>query len=125
MNRAQVACPIWFMLNIDDLCGCRDFTVGVSDTNQYFILDLGARTTVSKLLLNSTGSPGDYPRSYIIFVSDDGKDFGSDSVLSGKGDSSLVTIAFPAPVTTRFIKIVQVRSGLSDEQVCRRCINTR
>jgi hypothetical protein len=88
---------------------CRDFTVPIYDTNQYFILDFGVSTTVSKLLLNSTGSPGDYVRKYVIFVSEDGIDFGSDYVLAGSGDSSLVTIAFPTPVTTRFMKIVQVR----------------
>ena len=60
--------------------------------------------------LDSTASPGDFPREYAVYFSTDGKNWG-DAVLKGKGIGPITEILF-GPRRTRFIKIEQ--TGQSD-----------
>jgi len=79
-------------------------------TGQYFQLDLGSSQSFSKLVLDATNSPNDYPKGYAVYVSNDGQNWGS-AIASGSGSSAVTTITFPT-VAARYVKIVQtVQTG--------------
>ncbi|MBN2137188.1 MAG: discoidin domain-containing protein [Sedimentisphaerales bacterium] len=76
---------------------------------EWFIIDLGVENTVKSFTLDTSGSAGDYPRGYEVYVSFDGGSWGK-PVLSGEGTKPVTQIEFPRPVRTRFIKILQTGS---------------
>lgn len=61
--------------------------------------------TFDKIVLVSSWAPYDYPRGYRVYVSDDGRDWGS-PIATGSGTRSLTEINF-ARQTKRFIKLEQ------------------
>ncbi|NQX67669.1 discoidin domain-containing protein [Paenibacillus alba] len=71
---------------------------------QYFQVDLKEPYQISRIELQSEGSPNDYPRKYEVFTSMDGMNWTS-PIASGTGSSNM-TIAFEAR-NARFVKIVQ------------------
>ena len=72
----------------------------------WFVIDLGIEQAVKKIILDTRGSPGDYPRGSEIYVSFDGKNW-SNLVLKVPAQGVITTYAFPKPQHARFIKIVQ------------------
>jgi hypothetical protein len=77
-------------------------------SGQWFQLDMAGVNTVSGIVLAATGSPGDYPRAYHVYLSLDGVNWGS-PVATGTGSSAVTTIQF-APQTARFIRVIQTGS---------------
>ena len=69
------------------------------------MIDLGSVKSVSRVELENSWCPYDYPRSYRVSVSDDGESW-SDPVVEGDGTQSITCIALPCQ-DTRFIKIEQ------------------
>ncbi|GIH17152.1 discoidin domain-containing protein [Rugosimonospora africana] len=75
----------------------------------WFQLDLGAPRTFDKLVLDTSGSSGDFVRQYQVLVSDDGVTW-SDPIATGPG--ATVTQILTPPVTARFVRVVnQANSG--------------
>ena len=72
---------------------------------EWFEVDMGAPQSFSSLSLDAGASKNDYPRGYQVFVSADGKSWGS-AVASGQGATALVNIHFPRQ-TARYLKVVQ------------------
>lgn len=77
---------------------------------QWFQIDLGYVANARKVVLDTTGSAGDYPREYSVYLSTDGSVWG-DAVVTGKGSGPITEIALPGQ-RSRFIKIEQ--TGKSD-----------
>ena len=70
----------------------------------WFQVELPETATLSGIQLDSTKSPGDYPRGYKVELSADGVNWGT-SVATGKG-SPVTDITF-APAKAKFIRITQ------------------
>jgi hypothetical protein len=86
------------------------WSTGQAQTNgQWFRVDMGASQSFNGISLDAGSSTGDYPRSYQIFVSNDGSNWGS-AIASGSGNGQLVTIAFSTQ-SARYIRIVQAGSA--------------
>ena len=79
---------------------------------QWLSIDLGAQQTFNSIDLNTDASSDNYPRGYLVFVSNDGNDWGSPVALA-EGESGESSIQFDE-VTARFVKVVQ--TGLSDDE---------
>ena len=75
---------------------------------QWFQVDMQVPQTFDQIELNTSSSPGDYPRGYKVEVSNDGVNWGS-SVTNGNGSGSVVKINFPTQ-TARFIRVTQTGS---------------
>jgi len=105
--------------NVQDLANAIDGSLATrwaTNTTQYngqwLSIDFGVPQTFNRIDLNTETSSDDYPRGYLVFVSDDGNDWGSPVALS-EGESGESEIQFNE-VTSRFVKIVQ--TGLSDDK---------
>ncbi len=83
-----------------------------SGTFQYngmsFQIDLGSTQSFSKIVLDATNSPNDYPIGYQVYVSNDGSNWGN-AIASGNG-STVTTISFGTQ-SARYIKIVDTGSS--------------
>lgn len=75
----------------------------------WFQVDLGLERTLTRIILDSANSPGDYPRGCEVYVSFDGKSWG-DPVLTSEPQRPITRLIFEEPVRTRFLKIVQTGS---------------
>jgi hypothetical protein len=94
---------------IDGNAGTR-WTTGVSQANgQWFQVDMGLANTFSQIVLDATGSSGDYPRGYLVNISNDGVNWGS-VVTNGNGSSAVTTINFSSPQAARYIRVTQTGS---------------
>ncbi|WP_206110105.1 discoidin domain-containing protein [Paenibacillus albicereus] len=78
---------------------------------QSITIDMKASKTFGKLVMDSTGSDGDYARGYEVYVSADGASWGS-PVATGTGSGPVVTATFAAK-TARYVKIVQTGTASS------------
>jgi hypothetical protein len=86
------------------------WTTGVSQANgQWFQVDMGLANTFYQIVLDATGSPGDYPRGYQVNLSSDGINWGS-AVTNGTGSSLVTTINFFSPQAARYIRVTQTGS---------------
>jgi len=84
-------------------------TGGAMQKGDSFSLDLGAPRTFFKITMTASASD-DFARSYEVFVSDDGQNWGQ-SLVQGSGERGRTRIALAKPVTARFVRIVQTGSG--------------
>ncbi|MFD2614319.1 fibronectin type III domain-containing protein [Paenibacillus gansuensis] len=71
---------------------------------QWFTLDLGSLHRFNRVVLDTTGSPKDYPPGYEIYVSSDGTDWGQ-PVTAGSGNT-VTDISFRT-AEARYVRIVQ------------------
>jgi hypothetical protein len=78
----------------------------VDDSRDVLSIDLKQRHQLARLMLDSRGSDGDYPRGYELAVSDDGKRW-SAPILSGVGKGPLIEIQLPPGTITQHIRITQ------------------
>jgi O-glycosyl hydrolase len=69
----------------------------------WFQIDLGSRQTFNQLVLDTSGSSGDFARQYEVYVSDDGTNWGQ-PIATGPG--STVTKILVPQVTGRYIRVV-------------------
>ncbi|WP_081398166.1 discoidin domain-containing protein [Paenibacillus odorifer] len=77
-------------------------------SGEYFQIDLGEAHEIERIDLDSTLSPFDYPRDYVVYISDDAQNW--KKLTSGKGTKELTKISF-SKVKTRYVKIVQNGAG--------------
>lgn len=77
---------------------------------EYFQIDFGSEQSVSRLVLDATGSANDVPVGYEVYASNDPNDFG-DPIVSGAGD--VVTTIDITGTRARYVRIVQ--TGTNDE----------
>ncbi|MDF2925313.1 MAG: hypothetical protein K0R57_4227 [Paenibacillaceae bacterium] len=91
----------------DDTMRTRWDTGGFQEPGQYFDVNLGSVERIERIVLDTSGSPGDYPQGYEIYLSADGKNWGS-PVAKGKG-SSVLDIQIP-PRDTQYVRIMQTGS---------------
>ena len=78
---------------------------------QWFMVDLKKAQRFHKIVLDNTWAIYDFPKSYEVYVSNNGTDWGS-PVASGAGELGITTILFPQK-TARYVKIVQ--TGTKDK----------
>ncbi len=81
----------------------------VQQGGEWFRIELDEDSLIKGLVLDTSGSGGDYPRGYEVYVSrgvtGDGK-----RILVGQGDGPITKIVFPEPIRARAIKIIQTGS---------------
>jgi len=81
------------------------WSTGAAMTNgMSFVVDMKNTQSFDEISMLAGGA-SDYPRSFQVFVSNDGVNFGN-AITSGTGGGTTVTAAFP-PQSARFIKVVQ------------------
>ena len=78
---------------------------------QWFIIDMKKAQSFYKIVLDNTWAPYDYPKSYEVYVSNDGSDWGK-PVAIGRGEFGMTAILF-SEQTARYLKIVQ--TGAKDK----------
>ncbi|MFO1521546.1 MAG: HEAT repeat domain-containing protein [Kiritimatiellia bacterium] len=76
---------------------------------QWLALDLHVPCTVRSVVLDTTGSDGDYPRSYEVWVGDTPEPAGPPA-LEGIGSAAVTEMIFDPPRTGRHVRIVQTGS---------------
>ena len=82
---------------------------GAAEKNgQWIIVNMGAMQTVNGISLDSGSSTGDYPRSYTVYVSQNGNSW--TSVASGYALGSPVIVNFPTQ-SAQYIKVMQTGSS--------------
>lgn len=101
--------PEWADLAIDGKGDTRWTTDTPMKGGEWFRIELDQDQLISGVVLDASGSAGDYPRSYEVYIATssigDGK-----LIAKGKGNSARTEIKF-APVLGRSIKIVQTGSA--------------
>jgi glucosylceramidase len=96
---------------VDDDATTRWSTGTAQRPGQYLQVDLGRLQRVSRLVLDTGASTGDYPRGYALLVSRDGRTWG-DPVAAGAGTGQLTTIGVPSRAI-RFLRVVSTASSPS------------
>ncbi|SFB06111.1 O-Glycosyl hydrolase [Cohnella sp. OV330] len=79
--------------------------------NEWFQVDLGAAQTFDTVELNAGPAPGDYPRAYTVYVSNDGSNW--TPVASGEGAGAVARVSFAA-VTARYVNVNQTGTAGSN-----------
>lgn len=94
---------------IDDNPNTRWDTRSVQASGQFFILDMNAVNTVSRIVLDVAASKNDSPKGYEVYMSNDGTNWGS-VLASGTGTQNETDITLSKKTAGRYIKIVQTGS---------------
>jgi HEAT repeat protein len=76
------------------------------EPGMWFQVDLGYETDITEIWLDAGPVGTDYPRSFEVYVSLDGKDWGQPVLESGDRGEKIFTIELP-PTYGRYVKIVQ------------------
>lgn len=92
-------------LAIDDNLNTRYSTRTSQVPGMWFQIELPQETLLGGIQLDSSKSPGDFPRGYEVTVSLDGESW-SEPVASGKGSGPVTEIQF-RPARARFVRITQ------------------
>ncbi|MGC3960998.1 MAG: discoidin domain-containing protein [Verrucomicrobiota bacterium] len=95
---------------IDGNISTRWSTDALQVNGQWFQVDMLAVRTFRKIVLDTTPSANDYPRGYVVQVSNDGVNWGS-PVATGSGNSSVTTIQLNATQSARYLRITQTGSA--------------
>ena len=80
-------------------------TAAMMAPGMWFQYDMQASAPLKGIVLDTTGSPSDYPRGYEVYVYDDPAAMGK-PVASGTGSQAVMRIEFPE-TTGRYVLIVQ------------------
>ncbi|TCC93139.1 discoidin domain-containing protein [Pedobacter hiemivivus] len=75
-------------------------------SGQFFILDMNAANTVSKIVLDVAASKNDSPKGYEVYMSNDGTNWGT-VLASGAGAQNETVIIFNKKTAGRYIKVIQ------------------
>ncbi len=98
---------------IDGELNTRYDSGGSQKPGMWLQVEFPSPMTVSGVILDTTGSNGDYPADFTVHLSDDGKNWGEPVAKGGKKEGKTrMTIHFPEQ-QTRFIKITQTGSKSS------------
>jgi hypothetical protein len=73
--------------------------------DEWFLIDMESRRSISYIELENSWCPYDYPREFSVSLSDDGETWGA-PVVTGAGTQSITRIDIPQQ-ETRFIRIAQ------------------
>ncbi|RYY49294.1 MAG: T9SS type A sorting domain-containing protein, partial [Chitinophagaceae bacterium] len=95
--------------NMLDSASNRWQTGGAQTNGQNIIVDMKTVNTITKVILDASGSPGDAPEGYEVFVSIDGANWGQ-PVASGSGGGGDLTLIPIDSKKARYIKVVQTKS---------------
>jgi hypothetical protein len=93
---------------VDGNTASRWATRTVQRPGQFFQIDMQQRQRFNQITLKTDGNPFDYPRGYVVRISDDGANW-SGPIANGAGNSATTVISF-APLDARFIRIEQTGS---------------
>ena len=94
---------------VDDDASTRYSTGAAQAPGQYLQLDLGRPQRLTRLVLDTGASTGDYPAGYSVTVSQDGTDW-SAPVAAGAGSGQLTTISMTgSPV--RYVRVTLTASS--------------
>jgi glucosylceramidase len=96
---------------VDDDASTRYSTGVPQSPGQYLQVDLGRPERLTRLVLDTGASTGDYPVGYSVTVSQDGTDW-SAPVASGAGSGQLTTIGLGA-IPARYVRITLTASSSS------------
>lgn len=94
---------------IDDDYGTRWTSEKKQENGIIFTIDFNETLSFDRIILDSTNSPNDQPRTYSIQVSNDGNNWGS-AITTGSGDPSGMTVINFSDQTARFVRITQTGS---------------
>lgn len=101
-------------LALDGTTGTR-WTSGLPQAfNQWFEVDMGSVHTFSKIVLDNSNSPFDFPRGYLVYISNDGIHWGTSVAMGNKSNLTYcdnTVIAFQSTQSARYIRIVQTGSN--------------
>ena len=75
-------------------------------SGQFFILDMNAVNTVSKIVLDVAASKNDSPKGYEVYMSNDGTNWGT-VLASGAGTQNETVITLNKKTAGRYIKVIQ------------------
>lgn len=75
-------------------------------SGQFFILDMNAVNTVSKIVLDVAASKNDSPKGYEVYMSNDETNWGS-VLASGAGMQNETVITLNKKTAGRYIKVIQ------------------
>ena len=89
---------------IDGNANTRWTTTQTQRDGQFFQVDLGSTTAISRVVLDTSNSPNDFPRDYEVSISTDGSNF--TTIADGTLNSSTTDINF-SDINARFVRIDQ------------------
>ncbi|HLJ56124.1 MAG TPA: discoidin domain-containing protein, partial [Chthonomonadaceae bacterium] len=75
------------------------------EPGQWFQIDMGAKRSFSRMLIDTRSRFADYARGYEVYVSNDGTNWGA-PIAHGACTQSALRLAFPAQ-SARYVKLVQ------------------
>ncbi|MEQ7799593.1 discoidin domain-containing protein [Pedobacter sp. ASV1-7] len=78
-------------------------------SGQFFILDMNAVNTVSKIVLDVAASKNDSPKGYEVYMSNDGTNWGT-VLATGAGTQNETVITLSKKTAGRYIKVIQTGS---------------
>ncbi len=81
----------------------RWWTVRGQEEGMWLSIDFGTQCELSGLVLDNTSKPSEYPRHYLVFVSQDGLEWGA-PVATGDGAEGKTPVTWN-PVTAQYLKI--------------------
>lgn len=96
---------------VDDDATTRWTTGTGQQPGQYLQVDLGRSQPVSRLVLDTGASTGDYPRGYALYVSKDGRHWNG-PVATGAGSGQLTNIGVPES-SARYLRVVSTAASSS------------
>jgi len=88
---------------LDDNPATRWSTGAVQADGQYFQVDFGSVRSFAELIMDTSQTPADYPRTFQVNVSNDGANWGN-PVAIGTGSAPTVTISF-VPQFAQFVRV--------------------
>jgi hypothetical protein len=97
---------------LDDDLLSRYSTCQTQSAGQTFQVDMLTAQSFTRITLDAGGSSGDYPRSYALYVSQDGVNWGN-AIASGTGTAQLITMNFSYQ-NARYLKVVDTGSTSSN-----------
>ena len=80
-------------------------TGGTMQPGDWIEIDMVSPKTFNSIILNQGNSRGDFPGQYEVFISQDGRQWGS-AVVSGDGKENFTAIHFPEEQNARYVRIV-------------------
>ncbi len=90
---------------IDGIASSRWDSQGSQQSGQWFVVNFNKSQKIEQLLLDVAASPGDSPKSYEMYVSDNGINWYGPAV-AGSGAEVMTVISFPT-TTVQYVKILQ------------------
>jgi hypothetical protein len=97
---------------LDDDLSTRYSTCQAQVSGQSFQVDMLTAQSFTRITLDAGGSSGDYPRSFALYVSQDGVNWGN-AIASGTGTTQLITVEFSYQ-SARYLKVVDTGSTVSN-----------